>query len=86
MGVFGHGLWCCPSFAGCLRCSWLDLGFGLLMGRVWLCARSACPPLFPVLLCGVGVRAGPGSGLCRALLGWVVGVCFLRFFFFGLAL
>ena len=37
-------------------------------------------PLVPV--CGVGVRAGPGSRLCPALLGWVVGLCFLRFFFF----
>ena len=80
MGVFEHGLWCCPSFAGCLWCSWLGLGFGLLMGRVWFRARSACPPPFPVLVCGVGVRAGPGSRLCPALLHWVVGVCFLRFF------
>ena len=45
-------------------------------------ARSACPRPFPVPVCGVGVRAGPGSRLCPALLGWVVGVCFLRFFFF----
>ena len=52
------------------------------MGRVWLRARSTCPPPFPVPVCGVGVRAGPWSGLCPALLGWVVGVCFLRFFSF----
>ena len=57
------------------------------MGRVWLRARSACPAPYPVPVCGVGVRAGPGSQLCPALLGWVVGVCFLRFFFLlGLAL
>ena len=31
---------------------------------------------------GVGVRAGPGSRLCPALLGWVVGVCFFFFFCF----
>ena len=151
VGVFGHGLWCCHSFAGCLWCSWLDLGFGLLMGRVWLRARSACPPSFPVQVCGVGVRArvwvpaasrfsfegcwgvcvlvrpsrvvyctswlgllcggaclcacpacsppflagvrcvgvraGPGCRLCAALLGSVVGVCFLRcfLFFFGVS-
>ena len=54
------------------------------MGRVWFRARSACPLPFPVPVCGVGVRAGPGSRLCPALLGWVVGVCFLRFFFFWL--
>ena len=52
------------------------------MGRVWLRARSASPPPFPVPVCGVGMRAGPGSRLCPALLGWVVGVCFLRFFFY----
>ena len=44
--------------AGCLWCSWLGLGFGLHLGRVWLRARSACPPPFPVPVCGVGVRAG----------------------------
>ena len=81
MGVFGHGLWCCPSSVGCLWCSWLGFGFGLLMGRVWFRARPACSPPFPVPACGVGVRAGPGSRLCPASLGWVVGVCFLRFFF-----
>ena len=53
------------------------------MGRVWFRARSACPPPFSVPVCGVGVRAGPGFRLCPVLLGWVVGVCFLRFFFFG---
>ena len=56
------------------------------MGRVWFGARYACAPPFPVPVCGVGVRAGPGSRLCPALLGWVVGLCFLRFFFLGLAL
>ena len=90
-GVLGvvvwHGLWCCPSSVGCLWCSWLGFGFGLLMGRVWFRGRPACPPLFPVPACGVGVCAGPGSRLCPALSGWVVGVCFfffLRLFFFPL--
>ena len=82
VGLFGHGLWCCPSSVGCLWCSRLEFGFGLLMGRVWFRARPACPPLFPVLACGVGVRAGSGSWLCPAFRGWVVGVCFLRLFFF----
>ena len=85
VGVFGLGLWCCPSFAGCLWCSWLGFGVGLLSGRVWFRVRFPCPPPFPVPACGVGVRAGPGSRLCPALLGWVVGVCFLRFFFFSFA-
>ena len=81
VGVFGLCLWCCPSFAGCLWCSWLGFGVGLLSGRVWFRARFPCPPPFPFPVCGVGVLAGPGSQLCPALLGWVVGVCFLRFFF-----
>ena len=76
VGVFGHGLWCCPSSVGCLWCSWLGFGFGLLLGRVWFRGRPACPPPFPVPARGVGVCAGPGSRLCPALLGWVVGVCF----------
>ena len=82
MGVFGHGLWCCPSSVGCLWCSWLGFGFGLLLGRVWFRGRPACPPPFPAPARGVGMCAGPGSRLCPALLGWVVGVCFLRFGFF----
>ena len=84
MGVFWHGLWCGPSCVGCLWCLWLGFGFGLLMGRVWLRGRPACPPPFPVLACGVGVCAGPGSRLCPAPLCWVVGVFFLRFFFVSL--
>ena len=80
--MFGHGLWCCPSSVGCLWCSWFGFGFGLLLGRVWFRGRPACPPPFPVPACGVGVYAGPGSRLCPALHGWVVGVCFLRFGFF----
>ena len=39
------------------------------------------PPAVSVPACSVGMRAGPGSGLCPAPLGWVVGVCFLRFCF-----
>ena len=81
-GCFGHDLWCCPSSVGCLWCSWLGFGFGLLLGRVWFRGRPACPPPFPVPARGVGVCAGPGSRLCPVRLGWVVGVCF--FFFFAL--
>ena len=43
---------------------------------------SLAPLPFKVLVCGVGVCAGPGSRLCPALLRRVVGLCFLRFFFF----
>ena len=59
------------------------------MGRVWFRGRLACPPPFLVPACGVGVCAGPGSRLCPALLGWVVGGCFMRcciFFFLSRAL
>ena len=76
--MFGYGLRCCPSFAGwCLWCLWLGLGFGLHMGRAWLRARSACPPLFPVPVCGVGVRAGVWVlGCAPPLLGGLLGcVC-----------
>ena len=57
--------------------SWL----GLLCGGACLCARHACSPPFLAGVRCVGVRAGPGSRLCPALLGWVVGLCFLPFFF-----
>ena len=54
VGVFGHGLWCSPSSVGCLWCSWLGFGVGLLMGRVWFRGRPACPPAFS----NSGVRCG----------------------------
>ena len=82
VGVFGLDLWCCPPSVGYLWCSWLGFGFGLLLGRVWFRGRPACPPPFPVPVCGVGVCAGPWSRLRPVRLGWVVGVCF--FFFFAL--
>ena len=40
-----------------------------------------CALRLPPAVSGSSVRAGPGSRLCPAILGWVVGVCFLRFFF-----
>ena len=74
--MFGYGLWCRPSSAGWnLWCVWLGLGLGLLLGRVWLRARSACAPPFPVSVCGAGVRAGVWvSAAPRHSLGGV-GVC-----------
>ena len=48
------------------------------MGRVWLRARSACPSPFPVLVCGVDVRAGVrASPAPRLSLGGCWGVCVL---------
>ena len=53
---------------------------------VWACFRDLCGFLRVSLAprrfrfrCAVWA---PGSRLCPALLGWVVGLCFLRFFFF----
>ena len=53
---------------------------------VWACFRDLCGFLRISLAprrfrfrCAVWA---PGSRLCPALLGWVVGLCFLRFFFF----
>ena len=83
MGVFGHALWCCPSFAGCLWCSWLGLGFGLLLGIVWFRAHSACPPA----VSSSGVRCGRA---CWARVSAVLRPCwldclgvFFALFFFG---
>ena len=80
VGVFGLGLWCCPSFAGCLWCSWLGFGVGLLSGPVWFPARFPCPPPFPVPVCGVGARVSavprPSWLGCRV-------VFFALFFFFS---
>ena len=56
--------------------SWL----GLLCRGACLWARPACSPPFLAGVCCVGVGAGPGSRLCPALLGRVVGV----YFFFRL--
>ena len=48
------------------------------MGRVWLRARSLCPPPFPVPVCGVGVRAAVWvSAAPRLPLGGCWGVCVL---------
>ena len=83
VGVFGLGLWCCPSFAGCLWCSWLGFGVGLLSGPVWFPARFPCPPPFPVPVCGVGARVSavprPSWLGCRV----VFFALFFVFFFFS---
>ena len=48
------------------------------MGRAWLRARSVCTSPFPVLVCGVGVRAGVWvSAAPRLSLGGCWGVCVL---------
>ena len=81
VGVFGLGLWCCPSFAGCLWCSWLGFGVGLLSGCVWFRARFPCPLPFPVLVCGWACVLGPGLGWAPPFLAGLSGCVFLRFFF-----
>ena len=70
----------------CARAAWSPCTswLGVLCGGACLCVRLACSPPFLAGACCVGVRAGPGSRLCLALLGWVVGVCFSFFFFFSL--
>ena len=85
-GVLGGCVWArfvvlslfCRLFVVFVVGPWCRPAFGTC---VVSCAFPLPPP-FPVPVCGVGVRAGPGSRLCPALLGLVVGLCFLRFFFF----
>ena len=49
-----------------------------VLGRAWLCSRSACSLPFPVLVCGVGVRAGVWvSAAPRHSLRRCWGVCLL---------
>ena len=85
-GVLGGCVWA--------RCVVVPLVSAVCGVRGWAsvsaCFTDVCgfvgaplaPLPFPVPACGVGVCAGPGSRLCPALRGWVVGVCFLRFGFF----
>ena len=85
MGVFGHGSWCCPSSVGCLWCSWLGFGFGLLLGRVWFRGRPAS---------GSGARCGrvcwarvspvpsPSWLGCRGVFFFLRFGFFFSFFFF----
>ena len=54
VGVFGFGLWCCPSFAGCLWCSWLGFWCRPAFGS---CVVSCAFPLSPTVS-GSGVRCG----------------------------
>ena len=85
-GVLGGCVWArfvvlslfCRPFVVFVVGPWCRPAFGTC---VVSCAFPLPPP-FPVPVCGVGVRAGPGSRLCPALLGLVVGLCFLRFFVF----
>ena len=65
------GLWALGFLLLACVCGWVRVAVGC----------GLCSPL-PVVAGVLGGCAGPGSRLCPALLGWVVGVCFLRFFFF----
>ena len=85
------GFRCAPPLLGgvlgcvCARAPVLGVSctssLALLCGGACLCVRPAYSLPFLAGVRCVGVRAGTGSWLCPALLGWVVGVCFLRFFF-----
>ena len=83
------GVWVVCVLVRLSRVSPAPPGWGSCAGVVCLCARPACfTPFLAGVRC-VGVRAGRGSRLCPALFRWVVGVCFLRSFFWaclGLAL
>ena len=85
VGVFGHGLWCCPSSAGCLWCSWLGLGFWPAYGT---CVVS-CALRLPPAVSGSGVRCGRAcwaqvSAVPRPSWLGCRGVFFALFFFFAL--
>ena len=68
------GWGCCAGVCGCCCAPpLLARASGLC---VCLCPRPACNLPFLAGVCCVGVHAGPGSRLCPALLGWVVGLCF----------
>ena len=67
------GLWALGFLLLACVCGWVRVAVGC-----GLCS------LLPVVAGVLGGCSGPGSRLCPALLGWVVGVCFLRFFFFPL--
>ena len=82
VGVFGLGLWCCPSFASCLWCSWLGLGVGLLSGPVWFRARFPCPRRFRFRCAVWACVLGPGLGCAPPFLAWLSGCVFCAFFFF----
>ena len=83
VGVFGHGLWCCPSSVGCLWCSWLGFGFGLLMGRVWFRARPACPRRFRFRRAVWACVLGLGLGCAQLFVAGLSGCVFCAFFFFA---
>ena len=76
VGVFGHGLWCCPSFAGCL---WFVVG--LRFRPAFGTCVVACALRLPPAVSGSGVRCGRaccglGFGCAPPLLGGVLGcVC-----------
>ena len=81
-GVLGGCVWArfvvlslfCRLFVVFVVGLWCRPAFGT-------CVFSCAFPLPPAVSgSGVGVPAGPGSRLCPALLGWVVGTYFLRLF------
>ena len=83
VGVFGHGLWCCPSSVGCLWCSWLGFGFGLLMGSVWFLRAPLAPRRFRFRRAVWACVLGPGLGCAQPFLAGLSGCVFCAFFFFA---
>ena len=67
-GVCGVCGWACVL--ACIRPFWVGV-----LGRAWLCARSACTPPFPARVCGVGVCAWARLRLRPATPSRDAGVC-----------
>ena len=87
-GVFGGCVWArfvvLSLFCRLFVVFVVGLRFRPAYGTCVVSCALRLPPAVSGFGVRVGVRAGPGSRLCPALLGWVVGVCFLRFFFLAL--
>ena len=91
MGVFGHGLWRCPSSVGCLWCSRLGFGFGLFLDVCGFVGALLAPRRFRFLRAVWACVLGLGLGCAQpflAGLSWCVFCAFvfsffLFFFFFS---
>ena len=81
MGVFGHGLWCCPSSVGCLWCSWL--GLSACLWDVCDCSGSPLAPRrFRFWRAVWACVLGPGLSCAQHFLAGLSGCVFCALFFF----